>query len=99
MRNAGYLVVGGLVAYLGVIALLMAGVVGLYVGLVAAGLSHATSGWLSPLIIGAVVALVGYAFVQKAISTLKRESLVPERTMESIQQDKEWVKEKVRDGR
>jgi hypothetical protein len=94
-RNLGYLAAGGMVAYAGAIILLFAGVVGLYVALVAAGLSHATSGWLAPLIVGAIVLGIGYALVQKALTTLKNESLTPERTVETLQDNKNWIKEKV----
>jgi uncharacterized membrane protein len=95
IRNTAYLMTGGAIAFAGLIILLMAASAGLYVGLWAAGLSHATSGWLAPLIVGLVVGVVGYGFVQKAISTFKHESLVPERTAESMEQNKEWIKEKV----
>ncbi len=94
-RNVAYLAVGGSVAYAGLLILLMAAVVGLYVAFISAGVSHATSGWLAPLIVGAVVAAIGYGLVQKAMSTLKHESLAPERTMETMQDNKNWIKEKV----
>ncbi len=68
----------------------------MYVGLVAAGLQHIHAGWLSPLIVGVVVGLVGYSLIQKAISTLKHESLVPERTAQSLQEDKQWMQAKIR---
>ena len=70
---------------------LIAATVGLYAGLVAVGLSHMTAGWLAPLIIGAILATIGYGLVQKAINTLKDEQLVPERTAESLRDDKEWL--------
>jgi hypothetical protein len=95
-RNSAYIGAGGFVAFAGLVILLLAAVVGVYLGLVAAGLTHATAGWLSPLIVGSVVALVGYIVVQKGISTLKRETVVPERTVDSIKADKEWMEEKVR---
>jgi xanthine/uracil permease len=94
-RNVGCLAVGGLIAYAGVLVLLMAGVVGLYVALEAAGLSNATAGWLAPLIVGGVVLAIGYGLVQKALSTLKHESLTPERTVETMQDNTNWIKEKV----
>jgi uncharacterized membrane protein len=94
-RNAAYLATGGAIAFAGLIILLMAASAGLYVGLWAAGLSHATSGWLAPLIVGLVVGIIGYGFVQKAISTFKREPLMPERTRESMEHNKDWIKEKV----
>jgi uncharacterized membrane protein len=94
-RNVGYLAAGGLIAYAGVLVLLFAGVVGLYVALTAAGLANVTAGWLSPLIVGGIVLAVGYAFVQKALTTLKNESLTPERTVETMQENTQWIKEKV----
>jgi hypothetical protein len=94
-RNVGYLAVGGMVAYAGGIILLLAAVVGLYVGLVALGMSHATAGWLAPLAVGLVVAGIGYSMIQKALVTLKHESLTPERTVETLQENKNWIKEKV----
>jgi len=95
-RNGIYLAAGGMVAYAGLIILLLAASAALYVMLVAFGLSHATSGWLAPLTIGAIVALVGYVLIQKALSTFRDESMVPERTMHSLQEDKEWVERKVK---
>lgn len=95
-RNGGYLAAGALVAFAGVIVLLMALSAGLYVGLVAAGLSNATSGWLAPLIVGVVVVAIGYGLVQKAISTFRHESMVPERTADSVRENAQWMKEKVK---
>jgi cytochrome c biogenesis protein ResB len=94
-RNGVFLAAGGMVAYAGLIILLLGASAGLYVGLVAAGLSHATSGWLAPLIVGATVALVGLVLIQKAISTMRNESVLPERTVHTLQEDKDWVKRKV----
>jgi hypothetical protein len=94
-RNSAWLGIGGMVAYAGLLMLLAAGAIGLALGLVEAGLSAQMAAWLSPLIIGLVVAIIGYALVQKAISTLRREKLVPERTVETLKQDRDWMKEKV----
>jgi hypothetical protein len=94
-RNVGYLAGGGMIAFAGVLVLLMAAVVGLYLLLEAAGLSNATAGWLSPLIVGGLVTAIGYALVQKALTTLKHESLTPERTVETMQDNTQWIKEKV----
>jgi hypothetical protein len=94
-RNVGYLAAGGMIAYAGVLILLLAAVAGLYAALTAAGVSHMTAGWLSPLIVGGAVAVAGYAFVQKALTTLKHQSLAPERTVETMQDNTQWIKEKV----
>jgi hypothetical protein len=95
-RNVGYLVAGGLVAYAGVVVILLALSVLLYTGLVAAGLSHFVSGWLAPLIVGGVVALIGFGLVKKAQHALADEDAVPERTMQSLQEDKQWIQNKVK---
>jgi len=94
-RNAAFLCTGGLIAYAGLMFVLLAAVVALYVALVAAGGSHATSGWLSPLIIGGVVTAIGAVLVQKALHTFRNESFDLERTKASVTADKEWIQEKV----
>lgn len=94
-RNGGYLAGGGLFAFAGLIVLLLAASAGLYVGLVAAGLANAIAGWLAPLIVGGIAVAIGYAFMQKAITTLKHESAVPERTVQTMKDDKNWMKGKV----
>lgn len=95
-RNVASLCAGGLVAYAGLIFLLLAATAGIYLGLIAADLAGATALWVAPLIVGAVVLVIGYSLIQKGINTLKRERIVPERTADSLQRDKEWMKGKVR---
>ncbi len=94
-RNVAYLATGGLVAFAGLIVLLLAAVAGLRVGLIALDLDPSTANWLAPLIVGVVVIAIGYAMLQKAISTLKEEPAMPERTAKTVQDDKNWIKEKV----
>jgi uncharacterized membrane protein YjjP (DUF1212 family) len=94
-RNIAYLAAGAFILHGGFLILLMAASAGVYVGLVGAGLSHMNAGWLAPLIIGAVFAILGYAFVQKAIGTLKHESIMPEETIASMRHTKDWAQEKV----
>jgi hypothetical protein len=49
-------------------------------------------GW-SALIIGGVLALVGGITAMVGLGQLKRTSLKPEQTIETLQEDKEWLKE------
>jgi VIT1/CCC1 family predicted Fe2+/Mn2+ transporter len=78
------LAVGGLVGLLGVMTLLAAAVIGLayYVG----------PGY-SALIIGAVLAVAAAIFATVGVGQLKRTSLKPEQTIETLEEDKEWLKE------
>jgi xanthine/uracil permease len=95
-RNGVYAAVGAAIAFAGVVVLLLAAVAGLYVVLLSfTEISNEMAVWLSPLIVGTIVAVVGYAFIQKAMSTFKHETPVPERTVESLKQNKQWIKEKV----
>jgi hypothetical protein len=72
-------------------------VVGLLASLlVTFGLSSVeTAAWLAPLIVGGLVAGCGYVLLQKALTALKEEHLAPERTMESLQENKRWLQQKV----
>jgi hypothetical protein len=83
-RHAMYIAVGAAIAYAGVLALVGACVVILQ----AAGLTW----WASALIVGIVVALAGYLFVQRGMSALQRDSLVPTETIETLKENAEWVK-------
>ena len=92
--NLGSLAVGGAVAFLGALALLAAVVYGL-TSILNKFMSLGVAVWLAPLIVGAVLAAIGYSLVKKALETLKRESLAPQKTTQSLQENKEWLKEKI----
>jgi len=81
-----WIVAGGLVAYAGVIGLLIAAIV---------GLATFMPLWLSALIVGVVVIIVGAILIQSGRSRLQNMNVVPEKTIASIQEDAALVKEKV----
>jgi tetrahydromethanopterin S-methyltransferase subunit G len=83
-KDVGILAAGGAVAYAGLLAIL-AGVIAL-LGLV-------IPLWLSALLVGLVVAAVGYFLVRKGLDALKREDLAPRQTIETLKEDKEWAKD------
>jgi hypothetical protein len=93
--NLGEVAVGGAVALLGAIALLLFAVNALGSLLDKLGLSPGITVWLAPLIVGGILAAVGYSMIKKALETLKHESLTPKRTTQSLQENKEWLKEKI----
>jgi xanthine/uracil permease len=92
--NLGSLAVGGGVALLGALALLAFAIYGLQ-ALLRQFMDPDVAVWLAPLIIGVVLAAVGYSLIKKALETLKRESITPQRTTQSLQENKEWLKEKI----
>jgi hypothetical protein len=83
-KDVGFLAAGGAVAYAGLLAII-AGVIfllGLVIPL-----------WLSALLVGLVVAGVGYFLVRKGLDALKQEDLAPRETIETLKEDKEWAKD------
>lgn len=86
-KDVGFLAVGGFVIYAGFLAI-MAAVIIL--------LAHVIPWWVAALIVGAVVAGVGYGLVQKGLSALKQEDLAPQETMQTIKENAEWAKEQTR---
>lgn len=92
--NVGSLAMGGAVAFLGALALLAAVVYGL-TSLLDQFMSVGVAIWLAPLIVGLVLAAVGYSLVKKALATLRQESLTPRRTTQTLQENKEWLKSRM----
>jgi hypothetical protein len=86
-KGVGFLAAGGFVAYAGLLAVI-AGII-LLVG-------QWVPMWVSALIIGVIVALVGYLLVQKGLNDLKAENLKPRQTVGSLKENKEWLQEQVR---
>ena len=85
-KNVGYLVVGGAVAYAGVLAVI-AGVIIL--------LSNFLTAWLSAVLIGAAVSGVAYFMITSAIAELKKTDPMPRNTIETIKEDAKWLKNEV----
>jgi uncharacterized membrane protein len=48
---------------------------------------------VSALIVGAVLAIIGYVMLQRGMKELKRVDLAPRRTVESLKDDVQWAKE------
>jgi xanthine/uracil permease len=86
-RGIGMLVAGGAVAYAGLLFLLLA----IVFGLIEAG----WDAWLSALVVGLVVVVIGAILVLRARESLKPANLAPRRTVETLKEDQEWAKEQI----
>lgn len=86
-KNVASLAIGGAVAYAGALALI-AGVILL--------LGNAIPLWVSALLVGLVVAGIGYFLIQKGLTALKHLDMVPRQTIETLKEDKEWAKDQIR---
>jgi hypothetical protein len=85
LRSGGVAVaVGGLLAFVALLTLTAAAV---------AGLAHVMDTALAALLVGVVLAAVGGSIAFIGIGRLKRTSLKPQQTMETLEEDKEWLKQ------
>jgi len=87
-KDIGFLAIGGAVAYAGALALGAA----LIIILATIGLPW----WLAALLVGLVVAGIGYFLIQKGLTELKRQNMAPTNTIQTIKEDVEWMKEQAR---
>lgn len=87
-RGAGVAVGGGLVAYGGLLALIAA----MVLALIAAGLPP----WAGALAGGIAAAGAGYLMVRYGLATIRAIDLTPRKTVESLKEDAQWLKEQTR---
>lgn len=87
-KDVAMLAVGGLVAY--------AGLLGIIAGVIVLIADQGVPLWASALLVGGIIAVIGYLLVQRGISALKQQDLAPRQTIESLKEDTQWAKEQVR---
>ncbi len=86
-KDVGFLAAGGAVAYAGLLAIL-AGVIVV--------LDTFLPLWLAAVLVGLVVAAVGYFLVKKGLDALKKEDVAPRQTIETLKEDGQWIKDQTR---
>lgn len=93
--NLGSVAVGGAVAFAGALTLLAALTLGL-ISLMSEFMSRDVAMWLAPLLVGLVLAAVGYSLIKKALEALKQEGIAPKKTTQSLKENKEWLTSKMK---
>jgi len=86
-KDLGFLAVGGAVAYAGFLAIVAAIII---------ALAAFIPWWLSALLVGLVIAGIGYVLVQRGLSALKKQDMAPKQTIETVKEDTEWAKQQMR---
>jgi len=86
-QHLAVLAIGGLVAYAGALAIIAA----IIIWLGEVGLDW----WLSALLVGLVVAIIGGLMIQRGINALKRVDPVPHETIQTLKEDGQWAKEQI----
>jgi len=86
-RDVGTIGAGGAIAYAGFLVLLSAATL---------GLGQLIPLWVSALVVGIVVVVVGYVIVQRGMSALKRANIAPSETIQTLKEDAAWAKEQTK---
>lgn len=90
-RNAAFLAAGAMIGYTALLLILLALGFLLAEFFVSQGMRDGTATFLGLLIVGVIVGAISGALISKGIKTLKGEKLAPERTIETLREDKEWA--------
>ena len=86
-RNVGYLIVGGAVAYAGLLAVIAA---------IIMLLDRVMPAWGAALLVGVLVAGIAWLLIGKAMSALQQADLTPRDTVETLKEDATWVKQQIK---
>ncbi len=83
-KNAGFVAAGGALAYAGLLAV-VAGVIMLF--------ARTRRPWFSAFLVGLSVAGAGSLLALKGINALRQEGVVPQETVETLEENREWLKD------
>ncbi len=86
-RNIGYLVVGGAIAYAALLAVIAANIL---------LLDNVMPSWGASLLVGVVVAGIGWLLIGKAVSALQQTDVTPRETVETLKEDAAWMKQQIK---
>jgi hypothetical protein len=82
--GVGAIAAGALVAFSGWLALIAAAIL---------GLAKVLAAWLAALAVGTVVIAIGAGLLWFAKRRLDAEALIPRRTLNSLRENEEWIRE------
>jgi hypothetical protein len=93
--HVAHMAVGGFVAYAGIIVLLIGIGHLLSALLVKFGMNPDVAAWLAPIVVGLVVAIIGWVMLAKAKAAFAHDDLAPHQTIDSLRTNKEWAQQKL----
>jgi hypothetical protein len=94
-RHAASVGIGAAIAYAGLIVLLFGLGDAIAAWLRAGGTDPEIALWVGRIGVGFVVALIGWILFARARRALKSDSLVPDRTIQTLREDARWLKSKL----
>ena len=83
-KNAGFVAAGGALAYAGLLAV-VAGLIMLF--------ARTRRPWFSAFLVGLSVAGAGALLALKGLDALKREGVAPQETIETLEENREWLRD------
>ena len=83
-KNAGFVAAGGALAYAGLLAV-VAGLIMLF--------ARTRRPWVSAFSVGLSVAGAGALLALKGLDALKREGVAPQETIETLEENREWLRD------
>ncbi|HKP96668.1 MAG TPA: phage holin family protein [Fibrobacteria bacterium] len=95
-RNAAFLGLGALVGLYAVLFFCLFLDNLLQAGLTAIGFPDPIAAWFAPLILGMLLGIGALLLSLKALKAMRKEKALPTRTLDSIREDKDWVKGKLK---
>jgi hypothetical protein len=79
---------------MGALVLIAAAVTGL-AALLATFMSTQLAAFVAPLLLGGLLAFIGWSKVHKALTSIRSEGVAPRLTTRTLQENKIWLKEKI----
>lgn len=58
-----------------------------------------TALWLSPVLLAVLVGIIGWSMVKTAQNAMRREGIVPEETVTTLREEKDWMQREAREAR
>ena len=86
-KNIGYLVVGGVIANAGLLAVIAA---------IIMLLAKVMPDWGASLLVGIVVAGIAWLLIGKALASLQHMEITPRETVETLKEDATWMKQQIK---
>ncbi|MDB5049294.1 MAG: hypothetical protein JWO30_2365 [Fibrobacteres bacterium] len=68
----------------------------LHTGLTAMGTPEAVASWFAPLLLAMLLGVGALLLSLKALKAMRKEKALPQRTLDSIREDRDWIKGKVK---
>jgi predicted phage tail protein len=87
VKGIGFLVVAGCLAFVGFQVLVAAAVL---------GLSLILNAWLAALIVSLALLLIAGVLLPMALNGLKKMTAPPEKTIETLKEDAQWIKQQTK---